>query len=193
MRPLPFDVRRDASAVLLAALFALSVTALAGCAHAPEGPARLGLRLPPAALGATISVQQHLTVERPGGNNDLDVALEIDPAHVKLVGLAFGQRVLSLDYDGSNLNEWRHPMLPAQVRGADVLEDLQLTLWPADAIARALPDGWRIEEQGLRRVLRRDGQIVATITYAGAPRWLGTATLDNVRYHYRLTIESAPE
>lgn len=173
-------------------LFAAALQ-LAGCARAPEVPTRIGLRLAPDALGATINVQQHLAVQRPGGSNDLDVALEVDPAHVKLVGLAFGQRVLSLDYDGRALNEWRHAMLPAQVRGADVLEDLQLTLWPVDAIARALPPGWQIEEQGLRRVLRRDGETVATITYSGTPRWQGTAVLDNLRYHYRLTIESASE
>jgi len=177
---------------LVCALFAASLL-LAGCARTPEAPARLGLRLPPGALGATINVQQHLVVERPGGSNDLDVALEADPAHVKVVGLAFGQRVLSLDYDGTALKEWRHPMLPAQVRGADVLEDLQLTLWPVDAIARALPPGWQIEEQGLKRVLRRGGDTVATITYSGTPRWQGTAVLDNLRYHYKLTIESAPE
>jgi hypothetical protein len=35
--------------------------------------------------------------------------------------------------------------------------------------------------------------VVATITYGGTPRWQGTAVLDNVRYHYRLTIESAAE
>ena len=177
---------------LVCALFAASLL-LAGCARTPEAPARLGLRLPPSALGATINVQQHLAVERPGGSNDLDVALEVDPAHVKMVGLAFGQRVLSLDYDGTALKEWRHPMLPAQVRGADVLEDLQLTLWPVDAIAHALPPGWQIEEQGLKRVLRRGGDTVATITYSGTPRWQGTAVLDNLRYHYKLTIESAPE
>lgn len=172
---------------------ACALLALAGCATPPAGPVRLGLRLPPAELGATISVQQHLTVVRYGATNDLDVALEVDPAHVGLVGLAFGQRVLTLDFDGRDLKEWRHPMLPAQVRAADVLEDLQLTLWPVDAVARALPTGWTIGEQGLRRVLRRDGEVVATITYAGAPRWQGTTVLDNLRYHYRLTIESAAE
>jgi hypothetical protein len=166
---------------------------LAGCAPTKEGPARLGLRLPPAALGASISVQQHLTVQRSGSTNDLDVALEVDPSHVGLVGLAFGQRVLSLDFDGSALKEWRHPMLPAQVRAADVLEDLQLTLWPLAEIARALPPGWQVEDRGLRRTLRRDGEVVATIDYSGTPRWQGTAVLDNVRYQYRLTIESAVE
>lgn len=166
---------------------------LAACAAPPETPARLGLRLAPAALGETISVQQQLTVERAGSTNDLVAALEVDPQRVSLVGLALGMRVLSLEFDGAELTEWRHPMLPPQVRAADVLEDLQLTMWPVEQIARALPSGWDIEDQGLRRTLRRDGEVVATITYSGLPRWQGTAVLDNQRYRYRLTVVSASE
>lgn len=166
---------------------------LAACASAPQAPARLGLRLAPAALGATISVQQQLTVERGGSTNDLVAALEVDPQRVRLVGLALGMRVLSLEFDGAHVTEWRHAMLPAQVRAADVLEDLQLTLWPAAEIARALPPGWSIADEGLRRTLRRDGAIVATITYSTMPRWQGKAVLDNVRYGYRLTVVSASE
>jgi hypothetical protein len=164
---------------------------LAACTSAPPSPARLGLRLAPAALGETISVQQHLTVERDGTTRDLDAALEVDEKRVNLVGLALGMRVLSLDYDGREITEWRHLMLPSQVKAADVLEDLQLTLWPVEAIAKALPPGWKIEEQGLRRTLRRDGEVVATIDYSGTPRWQGKAVLDNVRYKYRLTVVSA--
>lgn len=171
----------------------LAAMLLSACATQPETPARLGLRLAPAALGATISVQQQLTVERAGSTNDLVAALEVDPTRVSLVGLAMGMRVLSLDFDGNEVREWRHAMLPSQVRAADVLEDLQLTLWPRDAIAAALPAGWQIEDAGLARTLRRDGVVVSTITYSTMPRWQGTAVLDNLRYHYRLTVVSAPE
>lgn len=175
------------AALLVAALL------VGGCATRQEGPARLGLHLAPAALGETISVQQHLTVQRVGNTNDLDAALEVDAHKVSLVGLALGMRVLSLEYDGKNLTEWRHAMLPAQVRAADVLEDVQLTLWPVAEIARALPAGWTVEEQGLRRTLRLNGEVVATIVYSGMPRWQGTAVLDNRRYQYKLTIVSADE
>jgi hypothetical protein len=178
---------RAAGATLIAAAVLLS-----GCAR-EEVPARLGLRLAPSALGESISVQQHLTVVRAGGTNDLDAALEVDPGKVTLVGLALGMRVLSLEFDGKELTEWRHPMLPSQVRAADVLEDVQLTLWPVDDIARALPAGWKIEDQGLRRTLRREGEVVATIEYSGMPRWKGKAVLDNLRYKYKLTIESATQ
>ena len=58
--------------------------------------------------------------------------------------------------------------------------------------ARSLPQGWRIEDAGLRRTLTLDGVVVANITYSQMPRWSGTVTLDNLRYDYRLTIESAP-
>ncbi len=163
---------------------ALALLALAGCAGTKVAPpARLGLKLAPAALGETLSLQQHLTVERGG---------RIDAAQVEMVGLAFGQRVLSIRYDGKQLTSWRHLMLPAQVRADDVLEDMQLTLWPLEAIAARLPAGWRIEEGAQRRRLYLQDELVATIDYSAQPRWQGTIVMDNLRYQYKLTIQSAP-
>jgi hypothetical protein len=174
----------------LAGLFALL---LAGCASAPQQPAaRLGLKLPPAALGTSISVQQHLKVERNGRTDDLDVALQVEPEAVDVVGLAFGQRVLTMHYDGKELTSWRHVMLPSQVRPEDVLEDIQLTLWPAEAVAAALPAGWRVAEQGKTRTLYLADEPIMRIAYSGDPRWSGTVVLENLRYHYKLTIQFAP-
>lgn len=170
----------------------LAALLLTACATPPAPVARLGLKLAPADLGATVSVQQHLKVERKGRIDELDAAVEVDAQQVQMVGLAFGQRVLSLNYDGKELTSWRHMMLPKQVSAEDVLEDMQLTLWPAESIARSLPQGWRIEDAGLKRTLYLDGAVVASITYTQMPRWSGTVTLDNLRYDYRLTIESAP-
>jgi hypothetical protein len=164
--------------------------ALAGCALPKAEPERLGLRLPPAGLGQEISLQQHLRVEREGRIDELDVALEVDATELKLVGLALGQRVLTLHYDGHNLKSWRHPMLPAQVRSEDVLEDLQLTLWPVDAIRQSLPAGWHIREDGLERTLLKGSTPMTVIQYDGQPRWSGKVELSNLRYGYRLTIHS---
>ena len=174
---------------------ALSVTLalmLGGCATVPPPQARLGLKLAPSALGTSIGVQQHLKVERNGRTDDLDVALQVEPDAIDVVGLAFGQRVLTLHYDGKELTSWRHVMLPSQVRAEDVLEDMQLTLWPAEAIATALPQGWRIAEQGLGRTLYLENAPVMQISYSGTPRWSGTVVLENLRYHYKLTIQFAP-
>lgn len=171
-------------------LVALALVA-PGCAQKSSEPARLGLKLAPSALGASVNLQQQIRVERGGRVENLQAVLEVDAERVDLVGLALEQRVLSLHYDGRVLQSWRHPMLPAKFRSEDVLEDLQLALWPAEAIRQALPQGWRIEEHGRRRTLLLDDQPVMEIDYSGEPRWIGKIDLANLRYHYRLTIESA--
>ncbi len=166
---------------------------LAGCANTtpPQPVQRLNLKLAPAALGEAVSLQQHLTVERNGRIDELDAAIEIDEQRVEVVGLAFGQRVLTVRYDGKELTTWRHVMLPAQVRGEDVLADMQLALWPVEAVAASLPAGWRVEEKDQLRSLYLDRELVTTIAYSAKPRWLGTIKMNNLRYNYRLTIESA--
>jgi hypothetical protein len=170
------------TALLLAAL-----PLLGGC---ETPPVRLGLKLAPSALGESLSLQQHLHVEREGRTDDLDVAVEIDAEHIELVGLAFGQRVLTLHYDGTTMKSWRHLLLPPQVRSEDVLEDIQLTYWPVEAIRPALPEGWRIEDEGQRRTLWSGETQVMVIDYSGQPRWNGKIQLQNLRYGYRLTIQS---
>lgn len=169
--------------------------ALAACTTAPatQAPARLGLKLAPASLGANISLQQHLTVERHGRVDQLDAALEVDRQQFSMVGLVLGQRVLSMNYDGKTLQSWRHPMLPSQVRVEDVMEDTQLTLWPLAAIREALPPGWQIEQQGLRRTLSLQGEPVMVIDYSAPTPWDGKVELNNLRYHYHLTIESVSD
>lgn len=170
--------------------FGFIALGLSGCTKSIPQPARLGLKLSPAALGASISLQQHLRVEWEGRIDELDAALEVDPQRLELVGLALGQRVLTLHYDSERLKSWRHSILPAQLRDEDVLEDLQLTLWPVDAIGSVLPAGWRIEETDLRRTLLMDDKPVMVIDYSGEPRWTGKIKLSNLRYHYQLTIQS---
>jgi hypothetical protein len=180
------------------------LAATAGCSTAPTTaakapPARLGLKLSPASLGQALSLQQHLTVERAGRTDELDTALEIDAERLTLVGLAVGQRVMTLQYEGKELKTWRHFMLPAQVRGEDVLEDLQLTLWPAAAIRAALPPDWEVHDSqtgnatgvAMRRTLSFEQQPITTIDYPSAQRWSGKVVLNNLRYRYRLTITSA--
>jgi hypothetical protein len=163
---------------------------LLGCAGAPTQRARLGLKLAPATLGRSLSLHQHLVVERQGRIDELDAALEVDGEQLDLVGLALGQRILALHYDGRSLQSWRHPLVPEQLRGEDVLEDLQLTLWPIEVIKSALPAGWSIEEKDRRRTLRLLDQAVLVIEYSGEPHWSGTIELTNLRYQYRLRIQS---
>jgi hypothetical protein len=183
------NIRRAFLKLVCCAFIASGLTACV--TPAPQPPTNnLGLKLAPAALGASISLQQHLAVERDGKVEELDTALEVDSQQLELAGLALGKRVMSLHYDGKTLQSWRHPMLPEQVRAEDVLQDIQLTLWPADVIQQALPAGWRIEEKGLHRTLLESDIPVMVIDYSNQVRWSGKVVLSNLRYHYRITIQS---
>lgn len=179
-------------------IFSAVCLLLSGCMLKPPvqpvvpPPLTFGLNLSPASFGQTISVQQHLTLERAGSSQELDAALEIDPRQLHLVGLVMDQRVLTLTYDGKTLQVWRHVRLPKEVSGEKVLEDLELTLWPIGPLRQALPAGFRIEQQTRSRTLLFDGQVVEVIDYSNKEHWTGRVTITNLRYHYRLIIQSVP-
>lgn len=124
---------------------------------------------------------------------DLDAVLDIAPDSLTLVGMAFGQRMLTLRYNGVTLDEKRHPMLPPNVRGADILTDVQMALWPAEAVRAALPAGWTLTDSDTLRTLSKDALTMVTISYDAAPHWIALVTLRNVRYEYRLVIRSVME
>jgi hypothetical protein len=174
---------------------------LAGCVHAPVQP-RLqmpALALSPASLGARLSLAQRLTVqelpdtaaEEVPQERSLEAQLEVEPAELRLAAFAMNQRVLLLRWDGHNLDVKRHPMLPAAVDASRVLRDIQLVYWPLASVQAALPADWTVEEVGVQRLLKHDGEIEVQIAYAGAPRWRGRAELDNRLEHYRLSIDSS--
>jgi len=161
--------------------------ALAGCASAPPAAqASPELRLAPALLGRALALQQHLTLQAPGREQELDVLLEADARHVRLGVLAMGQVAARLDWDGVTLAETKAPWWPQAVSGARILSDLQLTLWPVAAIQAALPAGWQLAEAGDVRTLTEDGAVVTVITRTGAQ----VVELEQRREHFKLKIES---
>ena len=79
-----------------------------------------------------------------------------------------------------------NPVPDNAVRSERVLDDVQFSLWPADAVRAVLPAGWELHEAGDVRELRRDGR-------AWLVRERTSATTLQVRNRadgYDLTIES---
>jgi len=159
----------------------------------PDQPDRLKLALSPASFGQALSLQQQVHVEYADRTVDLDAVLVITPDSLTLVGMAFGQRMLTLRYDGVTLHEQRNPMLPRDVHGADILTDLQIALWPGEALRAALPPGWTLSESDTLRTLQKNSREMITVSYDAVPRWKSVVTLRNLAYNYRLVIRSATE
>jgi hypothetical protein len=156
--------------------------AMAACA-APATPL---LRLPPSALQRTLALQQQLTVQASERTERVDVLLEADEHSVRVALVSLGQTGASLEWDGRDLRLVQAPWWPRAVSAERVLSDLQLVLWPAEAVRAALPAGWTLEATASERLLRQGSDVVMRVSYPSAT----SAQLEHLRDGYRIRIDS---
>ena len=175
------------SRLLPAILLTLLLTACAGQPARTAG-ALPPLRLSPASLQGTLSLQQRLQFRFGRAERDLDALLEADAEQVQLLVQAMGQTGFRVQWDGQQLQEQRAAWLPKQVRAERVLDDLQFALWPTASIAAVLTDGWQVVDDGRVRRLQR-GDVEALRLQRNDD---GSLQLDNRIDGYSLTIRSVP-
>lgn len=169
-------------------LASLLLAACASVTSPAKAPMPL-LRLSPASLGGSLSLQQQLWVSTRGQEHRFDVVLEADAEAVRLAVLSLGQTAARLAWDGTQLTESKASWWPSAVSGERVLSDLQLMLWPVDAIANVLPPGWTlIQDAPTQRTLRQGQEVVATVRYVSS----SVSELDQHREAYRIRVESRP-
>jgi hypothetical protein len=150
------------------AVAALILMALAACAVAPPAAsASPRLRLSPASLGATLALQQQLTVKVGAQTHRLEVLLEADAQTVRVAVLSLGQTAARLEWDGTRIVQSRAAWWPDAVSAERILDDLQLMLWPAPAVSAALPAGWTLASSAGLRVLSKEGVPVVRVRYEG--------------------------
>lgn len=177
---------------VIAALVALGAV---GCVTTPPPapPPELTLRLPPAALGAELSLAQRITVVRGAERQGFDALLEADASVVRVAALALGQRVASLSWDGERFESQVSPRVPGFVTAQRILTDVQLAWWPAAAVQAGLPADCALEVTETGRVLRRGGATVVLVSYEGAaPAWR-RVTLRHLERGYTLEIDSVEQ
>ena len=150
--------------------------------------------LPPDALGSSVRAIQQLHIVSGDQSWLVLSVLDVSPRSLTLVGLSgFGRRVITLRYDGVELNEEHHPRVPEELEGRRILRELQLVYWPRDAVLGALPPDWHVEETGRERVLRYAGWTVVHIHCEGEDRWQGHCMYEDLHSGYRLAIDSQVE
>lgn len=172
----------------------IALLLLGGCATPALPPALPMLQIAPQAFGAPLQLTQRLTVQEapsdpllPVSERQLDTLLQLDGQRLRLVALALGQRVLTLHWDGKQLDVQRHPMLPASVDAQRVLRDIALVFAPLDSLRAALPPGWTLDESASARTLLLDGRPQLRVRYLqGRSR----VEIDNLAERYQLRIES---
>lgn len=154
---------------LLAA--ALGMLMLAGCAS-PGGAPSAGraplLALAPVALGCSVAVQQRLTVQLPGRpQQQLEALLEVDAQAVRLAFFVMGQGMGTMVWDGQQWDKQLSRHWPVQLAPEQVLSDLQLAFWPAQAVQQAFQAPWSVEAFATGRRLLRDGKEQLRVQFIG--------------------------
>lgn len=176
-----------ASMVLALVLMGMWVSMLQACTPVgvAQGRAMPVLRLQPAQLGRSLSARQHIEVHAPGlPVQTAEVLLEVDAQQLQLALIALGQTAARLRWDGQTLSESRAVWAPSGLSAERILTELQLTLWPTEAIRQALPSPWTLDEVAGVRTLFNQGQQTLVVTQVAAGQWM----LEHLSQHYQLRI-----
>ncbi|MDR3087766.1 MAG: DUF3261 domain-containing protein [Azoarcus sp.] len=171
---------------------------LGGCALLSPGsggfaPEPLGIA--PAVLGEH-TVEQRLVIRWSRGERSMDAVLEISADRLRLVMLAFGMRLASLDFDGEKLVVQR--FVPHAPEGVRMLNDLLMIAAPLEDLRRALPPGVRVTERLVDGKMRReiapdmheDEATKIVVDYETESPWRGKVNFRNPVMGYELVLES---
>jgi hypothetical protein len=122
------------------------------------------------------------------------VRAAIQPNSVSLIAVdPLGQRVLTLNWDGTQLAVEKSPVLPDSVRPESLLADLIAVYWPAPAVQGALAaSGAKVEDHGNRRIIAAGETQLLTADYAwtAKSRLAGTIKYANLSWGYKVSVKS---
>lgn len=178
------------------ALASFAALSLAACASTPEPQltARIApdvtLALPaPPNYPETRALTQIIRARRDGETRAFEAALTLSPAEVVIVIAAVaGPRLATITWTGEGVSQDRAALAPDAVPVENVLADIFVGMWPAEAVRASLPDGVELsEETGVRILSRGDEQLILVVTDPANPH---VTTLTNVALGYELTIRS---
>lgn len=143
-------------------------------------------------LGPARHILQLVTATWPGGSDSLLCALELNAERIAMAGTSKdGLSLFNLSYDGENLALDKNPLLPDAIDPRAIVADMQLIYYPVAQLQDRLPPGWYLQSGANRRELFQGAEKIAEIVYrSDEADWPRHAELSNLRYRYRLTIDT---
>lgn len=156
------------------------------------------LALPmPAELGYSLTASQLISATWETDTQQLPVQVEVTADKVVLAGFSsWGTRILSLQYQNQVIDTQVLSGLGATLpQPEQVLFNLMLTLWPADAWAQPLQSiGWHLVDTDKTRTVFDDNQqAIISIEYqakVGEPNTSGEIVFKHLIQGYTITIQT---
>ena len=144
------------------------------------------------SFGKTLVISHKVDVNFSSKQFSLIQQTEIDVNEIRLVGLThFGAPFFTIIYSGLGLNVTKMEVLPEAFRPEMVLRDFQIAFWPIVALQSVYAvDGFSIEDAGLSRRLKKDGEEFMTVVYQDKDRLKGKVQLLHHKLGYRIEFET---
>ncbi|PTP40760.1 DUF3261 domain-containing protein [Vibrio splendidus] len=179
---------------------------LTACSMVSQQPTRASvsinndteLALPlPAELGYSLTASQLISATWETDTQQLPVQVEVTADKVVLAGFSsWGTRILSLQYQNQVIDTQVLSGLGATLpQPEQVLFNLMLTLWPAEAWTQPLQTiGWHlVDTDNTRTVFDDDQQAIIRIEYqakANEPKISGDIVFKHLIQGYTITIQT---
>ena len=182
-------------------LLVAGLLGLCGCASLlPDNSVWLAAReyyrlQPAAALGQELTATQKISATFDGRTEIFLATLQIDKSGIVMVATsASGLPLFELAERDGELDYRALAGLPAGLKPRYLLADLQLVMWPREAIRDGLADSQlQLDESGAggyQRSLSLAGEKIITIEYGALPAWTGPVNYRNRLREYQLRVET---
>jgi hypothetical protein len=151
----------------------------------------------PADLGREVDAVQLVSVSRDDAAFTIEVRLSVRAQQLKFVAQdMIGQRLMTVQWNGTDVVEQRSPNLPAFILPKGMLADLVAICWPENVVHRALElTGSKLLMQGNQRIIQADNRetMRAERSWATEAPWTGRLSYRNVRAGYTVDVQSVEQ
>ena len=186
---------------LYVVIVCLGVAIIGGCASHRHGTeAFVGPDLPfrtpgPRELESTVRVAQLITAKYGSETYVFEAQLSVSPDQLTLMCIdPLGRRALTIVSTGEEVTTDAAPWLPKGLRAENILADIALVYWPADAIRRGFL-GTRaiVAVNAHKRTITLDDREIVSVEYEpqDGQAWPSSASYRNHAFGYELVLRSA--
>lgn len=186
---------RHVNQIILASLIML----LSGCSlwqtqdsHQAWLKPGVQITLPAPTTVAPLKRQQFLTVTVNGKTDSLLTMLDAENDQLTLAGLSpLGIRLFKVSYSQANITTEQSIVLPQLPPVNQVLADIMLSYWPINDWLPSLPQGWTLQDEQNRRLLRdNEGNIVTEIHYQIESGSREPISIAQYAFNYHISISN---
>jgi len=175
----------------------MTVATLISCADVGMRPLP-GYQVPefelshPAKLMENIGAIQKVNISANGHDYHYEGLVEISPDSIKVLLLhPWGQRIATLNYDGSEFWVVRERGASVKLPFRRMLGVMQQIFWPERTVAKQQGDAvWRVIDTEHMREIYYNHQLTGIVEYDRERSWTSNVIYWDIPYNYRVTINS---